>query len=180
MFEADLTLLPETHLTRLTGFVRRYNEIIHQIQSFRGIPSENKQEIIGKITKSTNELYEESLQHFVDAITLSAVQLQVALREEEQSLEVKRRELDSAIVEFSEVMKKTKEDAETTLKDVRESARAVGVVEHAVIFNGQAEEHRKAAWWWLAAVILLAGATIYATIRIYLHSAVIVATLTTS
>ena len=179
IFDADLMLLPADHLTRLTGFARRYNEMIHRIERFRDLPSDQKQETIGQIMTGANELYDESLPYLASAIALSTVKLQSFLKEQEEIIKTKKRELEAAIADFTAVMKKAVEDANSTVEGIRESAKAAGIVEHAGIFSKQAEEHQKAAWCWLGGMGLFGLITIGALMWSYNRSIGIVATLTT-
>jgi len=72
--------------------------------------------------------------------------------------------------EYEAKAKQTLGEVQATLQVAKEAAKHVGIVEHARVFEDEADRHKRAAYWWLAFTIIFAVLAGVVALHIFLKT----------
>lgn len=158
----NLEELPYNVLSGIQGVAEPTLNLFRRIQSFsvkgHSNPTNVRDELINTVRDSYDS-YFAAVAPWIAYLSQRRPDLELVVAQAKKEVA----NLHKFAEEVKEKQQAAVKEVEGILASVRQAAAEVGVAQHAIHFNVQADVHKKAANWWLCCVVLLgAGAAGYA------------------
>jgi hypothetical protein len=167
----DLEYLPNITFTRIQDYLDPVVKLFERITNFsvltsQELPVKERDNIINEIRR----LYENAFNQLTPILAYS-LKSKTDFNELERKATVKLKQIENEYEDTKIMLADYKKDVDETVKNVKQAAAEVGVTQHAVYFQKEADDNDKKSIIWLKATVFMSIATVvWGGITFLIHS----------